>query len=195
MDTNKEKFMYGPAFGLVGLGIIIFPITTAIPKWSFNIFFMNLLLLIIFTSIARYWYKTISYEKWYNALVNFLMTISFGFFSVTPLLRLTLHTWVFWLLLFLYGLLFAYTVLKREMIFKAFYNPGKSKIAKGSLIFLLILLAIGGLTARNGQDMVILRLLDEHQGAFFISCIFYAVGMLVTFVSSAFLKKTDKVQY
>ncbi|HHY71926.1 MAG TPA: hypothetical protein GX497_01615, partial [Bacillus bacterium] len=58
-----------------------------------------------------------------------------------------------------------------------------------------VIMAAGGLTARNGQDMIILKLLDEEQGAFWVSGVFYASGLLVTFISSAYLKKIDMVSY
>jgi hypothetical protein len=116
-----------------------------------------------------------------------------GFFTVTPLLRITFNTLLFWPVFLLYLFFLGYSLIKRELIFQAFHKPGGSKLAIGTFGFLLILIIICAFTFRNGQELIILRLLNDHQGALFISCMLYAIGLLVSFLSSAMLKKPEEI--
>ncbi|WP_458415054.1 hypothetical protein ACNQFZ_09750 [Schinkia sp. CFF1] len=195
MGSNKEKFLDGPALALILVSVIIVPLFSAIPSWSLTIFVVNSCISIILILLSRYLYKKIQVEIRYNSLVNFLLQFSLGFYFVTPFLRVTFGSFLFFVPLLLYVLLIVLTLIKRELIYQAFSNPGESMLAKGTFVVFIVLMIVGSLTARSGHDMLILRLLDEKQGAFWVTGVMYVGGLFFTFISSAFLKKTDRVVY
>ncbi|MDI3311269.1 MAG: hypothetical protein QJR05_07550 [Thermoanaerobacterium sp.] len=144
--------------------------------------------------IAWYWWKTIHNEVRYNSLICFLMLITSGIFCMIPVLRLTFGTLLFWTTLILYIVLLLYSLYKKEMIFQALHRPEKSKIAKGIVAFVFVLMIIGSFSFKNGQELLILRVLNDYQGAFFVAFFSYAIGFLFTFTSFALLKKPEEIQ-
>lgn len=89
----------------------------------------------------------------------------------------------------MYVLVLVYALYKREMIFQAFDKPEKSKLAKAIVVLVLVLLVLGALSFRYGQEMAILVLLNDYQGAFYVSSFAFIIGLLMTFVSTSLLKK------
>lgn len=125
----------------------------------------------------------------YNSLTAFLLIITMGFFAVMPLFRILSDTILFFLALAMYVLVLVYALYKREMIFQAFDKPEKSKLAKAIVVLVLVLLVLGALSFRYGQEMAILVLLNDYQGAFYVSSFAFIIGLLMTFVSTSLLKK------
>ena len=62
------------------------------------------------------------------------------------------------------------------------------------MLFLLVLIVISAFTFRNGQELLILRLLDDHQGGFFMALLMYGLGLFFSFISSALLKKPEEIR-
>ena len=139
---------------------------------------MNAVITVIGMCLARYWWKTVPNNIRYNSLVAFVMLVSAGIFGVTPILRISFGSFLFWLLFLLYLVVLGYTLYKKELIFQAFHRPESSKIAKGAIIFLLVLIVISAFTFRNGQELIILQLLDDHQGGFFMALIDVWSGLI-----------------
>ncbi|PLS15385.1 hypothetical protein CVD28_23985 [Bacillus sp. M6-12] len=191
---KKADFMKGNSFGLLVLDLLIGSGASAIPSGSLFIFLINMLITIIGLSISRYWWKTVPGTVRYNSLVTFVMLISMGFFTVTPLLRITNDTLLFWPVLLLYLLVLGYSLFKKELIFQAFHRPEGSRIAFGTFVFLFVLIIIGAFSFRNGQELLIMNMLNDHQGAFFISLMLFGIGLLVSFISSAMLKRPEDIK-
>lgn len=194
MESEKKfKFFQGNALYLLGSCLLFGFFGNAIPDWSFSVFVLNTLITIFCLCIARYGYQSIANTIRYNSLVAFLTFLTMGYFLATPIFRISFETMVFWPILFLYLLVIGYSLLKREMIFQAFHRPGKSKIALGSYAFLIILIVISAFSFRNGQELIIMQLLNQNQGIFFFSFLLYLGGLFMSFISFALLKKTEEI--
>lgn len=140
-------------------------------------------------SLSWVWWKNNMELIRYNSLTAFLLIITMGFFAVMPLFRILSDTILFFLALAMYVLVLVYALYKREMIFQAFDKPEKSKLAKAIVVLVLVLLVLGALSFRYGQEMAILVLLNDYQGAFYVSSFAFIIGLLMTFVSTSLLKK------
>jgi hypothetical protein len=191
---KKSDFMKGNAFGLLVLDIIFGAGASAMPSGSLFIFCLNLIITVIGLYLARYWWKTVPSNTRYNSLVSFVSFASVGFFAVTPLLRISYGSLLFWTFFILYLLVLGYSLYKKEIIFQAFHRPENSKVAKGVSLFLLVLIVISAFSFRNGQELIILRLLSDYQGVFFIFFILYGIGILFTFIATAMLKKPEEIK-
>ncbi|WP_041580269.1 hypothetical protein [Bacillus sp. 1NLA3E] len=195
MEYKEENFLQGQASFLIIIDVICTFVFSMLPEWSIKVVFFNLSVSIFSIALAGYWCKRISSHIRYNSLVNFLIFISMGFFTVTPMLRMTINTQIFWFFLLLYLFVFVYSMIERELIFQSLVmKAGKSKLSKGMIVFFIIIMLVGSLTARNGQEMVILKLLNDYQGLFFGSCLIYVVGLFFTFLSVIMLKKPEEIE-
>lgn len=192
-SVERFKFFEGNALGILINSIIFGFFASAIPDWSFRIFLLNVVITIISLGIARYWYTSIPNTIRYNSLVAFVMLITMGFYVATPLFRMTLGTKVFWPVLILYLVVIGYSLQKREMIFQAFHRSRGSKIALGAYLFVIILAIICAFSFRNGQELIIMQLLNQNQGVFFFSSILYLGGLFLSFLSFALLKKPEEI--
>lgn len=185
-EGNGLAVLIGPfVFGLFG---------SLIPDWSFRIFLLNILITIFSVGLARYWYQKVENTVRYNSLTSFIMLITMGLFLTEPILRMSFGTMVFWPFVLLYVLVIAYSLYKREMIFQAFHEPGKSKIAFGSYLFVFILIIISAFSFRNGQELILMQLLDDHEGVFFFTSLMYFGGLFLSFLSFALLKKPEDIK-
>ncbi len=122
------------------------------------------------------------------------MLITMGVYMAEPILRLSFGTLVFWPFLLLYLVVIGYALFKREMIFQAFHRPGKSKIVFGSYLFVIILIIISAFSFRNGQELILMQLLDDQEGVFFFTVIMYLGGLFLSFLSFALLKKPEDIK-
>lgn len=167
---------------------------SAIPDWSIGIFLFNLLITVFSLGLARYWYQSVKNTIRYNSLTSFIMLITMGIYLAEPILRISFGTLVFWLFVLLYLLVIVYSLFKREMIFQAFHRPEKSKIAFGSYLFVIILIIISAFSFRNGQELILMQLLDDHEGVFFFTSIMYLAGLFLSFLSFALLKRPEDIK-
>lgn len=165
-----------------------------IPTGSLTIFLLFMLITVLEMVLAWVWWRKDMEIIRYNSLTAFLLLVTMGLFAVMPLLRIMSGTILFWSALVIYLIVLLYSLAKKEMIFRAFDKPGKSKIAKGTVIFVLALLILGAFSFRYGQEMVIMASLNDQQGALYVSAFAYVIGLLMTFVSTALLKKPKEVK-
>lgn len=193
-SEQRFKFFEGNALGLLISSVLFGFFGSAIPDWSFGIFLLNLLITIFSLGLARYWHQSVKSTIRYNSLTSFMMLITMGFFLAEPIFRISFGTMVFWSFVLLYLLIIGYSLFKREMIFQAFHRPEKSKIAFGSYLFVIILIIISAFSFRNGQELIIMQLLDENEGVFFFTFLMYLGGLFMSFLSFALLKKPEDIK-
>ncbi|MDI3311270.1 MAG: hypothetical protein QJR05_07555 [Thermoanaerobacterium sp.] len=194
MVHRSTDFKNSAVYSLIILNVMFGTFASLIPTGSLTIFLLNMGLTIIEVAISWHWWRTIPNEVRYTSLVCYLMSITFGIFATIPLLRLTFGTMLFWLILLLYLMVLGYSIYLKELLFQAFHRPGKSKLSKGIAAFLLVLIIIGALSSRNGQEMLILSILNDHQGAIFVSLFSFIIGLFVTFTASSLLKKPEEIK-
>ncbi|WP_218970445.1 hypothetical protein [Cytobacillus gottheilii] len=144
-------------------------------------------------TIAWIWWKKGMEIVRFNSLTAFLMFSTFGVFLVFPLLRIS-NGMFFWVVLAFYLFIAFYSLYKRELVFQAFHKPKGSKLYISIIVILFIFLIVGALSFRYGQEMVILAMMNDHQGAFFISVFLYFIGLFVTFISTSLLKKPSEIK-
>ncbi|WP_071396394.1 hypothetical protein [Bacillus tuaregi] len=193
---GEQRFKFFEGNGLaVLMGPFLFGVLgCTIPNWSFRIFIFNMLITIFSVGLARYWYQTVENTVRYNSLTSFIMLMTMGFFVAEPILRLSFGTMVFWPFILMYLLVIGYSLYKREMIFQAFHRPGKSKIAFGSYLFIIVLIIISAFSFRNGQELILMQLLDDQEGVFFFTFLMYLGGLFLSFLSFALLKKPEDIK-
>ncbi|MBP3040280.1 hypothetical protein J9303_12375 [Bacillaceae bacterium Marseille-Q3522] len=198
MDNQEEKtlkvFFSGNINSVIFLNLFFGTLASLIPSGTWVIFIIAVFITVIETIIGWIWFSGIKNKVRYNSLIAFLTIITSGFFWVIPLLRITYGTILFWGMLLIYLTIFVYTLYKRELLFKAFYRPEKSRLAKGVLIITGVVFVIGSLLYRNGQELIISTFLNNQQEGVAVSLIFYIFGLIFTFISSIFLKHPDKIK-
>lgn len=198
MDTNKrsfKNFLNSNAVALIVLNPMFGFLFSAVPPSSewFIIFLFFMAITLAELSISYVWWKRGMELTRYNSLTAFLMMLTpLGFFPVFPLLRLTVEVPMFWVFLIIYLLVLFYALFKRELMFQAFHKPSHSRIAKGTFVILLILIILGAIAAisfgplyESGNDQI---------GTMVVSGISYVIGLLMTFVSTALLKKPTDIK-
>ncbi|WP_394238873.1 hypothetical protein [Niallia oryzisoli] len=193
-SEQRFKFFEGNGLGVLISSVIFGFFGSAIPDWSFGILLLNLIITIISLGLSRYWYQSVKSTIRYNSLTSFIMLITMGVYMAEPILRLSFGTLVFWPFLLLYLVVIGYALFKREMIFQAFHRPGKSKIVFGSYLFVIILIIISAFSFRNGQELILMQLLDDQEGVFFFTVIMYLGGLFLSFLSFALLKKPEDIK-
>lgn len=193
-DRNFKDFIVGNAFGLIGSNLLMGTLSSLVPSVSLNIFLLFMAITLVETVIAWIWWRRGMELVRYNSLTAFLLCMTVGLFMVFPLLRITHGIPLFWVTFAVYALMILYALIKRETIFQAFHKPANSRIAKGTVIVLILFLLLGALSFRHGQEMVILASMNDQQGALFVSSFTYSLGLLVTFVSTALLKKPSEIK-
>ncbi|WP_282155944.1 hypothetical protein [Cytobacillus gottheilii] len=193
VERTAKKFFDGNGMYLLGSNLLMGTILSLIPSGSLNIFLLFMLITAIETVIAWTWWKKDMEIVRFNSLTAFLLVATLGLFAVFPLFRLTEGV-PFWLILIAYLLVVAYALYRKEVIFQAFYNPKKSKLYLGVMLVLVIFLIVGAFSFRYGQEMVILASMNDHSGAFFVATFAYLLGLLLTFVSTALLKKPAELK-
>lgn len=174
---------------LLGSNLLFGTLLCLVPSGSLNVFLFFMAVTLIELGITFVWWRKGMELVRFNSLTSFLLCITMGIFMVTPLFRIMLDTVLFMVILVVYLLLLLYALFKKEVIFQAFDKPGKSKIAKGTIIVLVVLIVLGALSFRYGQEMVIMSNLNDQQGGLFVASFLYVLGLLITFVSTALLKK------
>lgn len=191
---NFKNFIVGNAFALIGSNLLFGILFSLVPSGSLNIFLLFMAVTLFEVVIAWLWWKKGMELVRFNSLTAFLLCITMGFFMVFPLFRITHGILFFWIVLFVYLLIVIYSLIKKEIIFQAFHKPGKSKIANGTVIVLVLFLILGAFSFRYGQEMIIMANLNDQQGALYVSAITYGLGLLITFVSTALLKKPSEIK-
>ncbi|MBP3040281.1 hypothetical protein J9303_12380 [Bacillaceae bacterium Marseille-Q3522] len=190
---NQEKTLKNFISGMIGpavvFNLLFGGLVSLVPSVSLEIFLLVVLIISIEIVMNWMWFKKIESKEQYNGLTSFLPLITSGFFMTIPLMRITYGSILFIVVLLLYLIVFVFTLYKRKLIFHSFNNPGKSRLAKGSIIFILAVLVIGSMSARNGQELLILAHLNTHQDGIFISLIVYIFGMFLTFISVIVIKE------
>ncbi|MFE8703874.1 hypothetical protein ACFYKX_25205 [Cytobacillus sp. FJAT-54145] len=194
VERNVKNFFDGNGMYLLGSNLLMGTLASLVPTGSWSVFTLYMLITLFQLGLSWIWWKSDMTLIRFNSLTAFLLCITMGLFFVVPLLRLTIGVLSFWLILAIYVCITFYALVRKELIFQAFHKPGKSKIAKGTVIILFLLIILGGFTYANGQEMVIMANLDDNQGAFFISTFLYVLGLLITFVSTALLKKPQEIK-
>ncbi|MBP3040282.1 hypothetical protein J9303_12385 [Bacillaceae bacterium Marseille-Q3522] len=195
MDNQEKTFknfisgMIGPA--VVG-NLIIGSLMSVIPAPSLTIFLMVVIIICVEVIINWVWFKKMDSKEQYNGLTSFLPLITSGFFTTFPLMRITYGSILFIIVLLIYLTVFVFTLYKRKLILYSFENIRKSWLAKGAIFFILVVLVIGSMSARNGQELLILAHLNTHQDAIFISIIGFAIGLFFTFISVIVIKEPGK---
>nr|WP_295974893.1 hypothetical protein [uncultured Bacillus sp.] len=193
MDKNLRNFKTfigsSNAVYLLISNVLFGTLLSFVPSGSLITFLIFILITAFEMSLSWVWWKNNMELIRYNSLTAFLLIITMGFFAVMPLFRILSDTILFFLALAMYVLVLVYALYKREMIFQAFDKPEKSKLAKAIVVLVLVLLVLGALSFRYGQEMAILVLLNDYQGAFYVSSFAFIIGLLMTFVSTSLLKK------
>jgi hypothetical protein len=193
-DRDFKNFIVGNAFALLGTNLLMGTLSSLVPAGSLNIFLLFMAITLVEIMIAWVWWKNGMELVRFNSLTAFLLCITVGLFMVVPLLRITWSMPLFWIVLAAYILMIFYALIKKEVIFQAFYKPGNSRIAKGTVIVLIFFLVLGAFSFRYGQEMVILASMNDQQGALYVSSFTYGLGLLLTFVSTALLKKPSEIK-
>ncbi|MBP3039325.1 hypothetical protein J9303_07475 [Bacillaceae bacterium Marseille-Q3522] len=195
---NQEKTLKNFISGMIGPtvvgNLIIGSLMSAIPVPSLTIFLMVVIIICIEVIMNWVWFKKIESKQQYVGLTSFLPLITSGFFATIPLMRITYGSILFIIVLLLYLTVFVFTLYKRKLILYSFENIRHSWLAKGAIFFILVVLVIGSMSARNGQELLILAHLNTHQDAIFISIIGFAIGLFFTFISVIVIKQPDKIK-
>lgn len=193
-NRNFKNFIVGNAFALIVSNLLFGILFSLVPSGSLNIFLLFMAITLFEAVIAWLWWKNGMEIVRFNSLTAFLLCITMGLFMVFPLLRITKGMPLFWIILSVYLLIVIYSLIKKEIIFQAFHKPGNSRIAKGTVIVLILFLILGAFSFRYGQEMIIMASLNDQQGALYVSGVTYGLGLLITFVSTALLKKPSEIK-
>lgn len=198
LDKKKRNFKIfisdSNALYLLISNLLFGVLLSLIPAGSLTTFLLFMLITLLEMGLTWVWWKKDMEMIRYNSLTAFLLLMTMGVFAVTPLFRVMNGTFLFWSVLAIYLIVLLYSLVKKEIIFQAFDKPGKSKIAKGTVIFVLVLLILGAFSFRYGQEMVIMASLNDQQGALYVSAFAYVIGLLMTFVSTSLLKKSKEIR-
>jgi hypothetical protein len=190
---TAKNFFDGNGMYLLGSNLLMGTLLSLVPTGSLNIFLFFMLITAIETVIAWIWWKRDMEIVRFNSLTAFFLVATLGLFCVFPLFRL-IDGMVFWLILSAYLLVLLYALYRKEVIFQAFHKPGQSKLFLGIVFILFVFIVVGALSYRNGQEMVILSNMNDSQGAFFVAVFTYFLGLFMTFVSTALLKKPSEIK-
>lgn len=178
---------------LLGSNLLWAILASLVPTGSMRVFLLFISITIIETLITWKWWKQGVEIVRFNSLTSFLLLSTMGLFWIFPILRVT-QGFLFWLLLAVYLIVVFIALYRRELIFQAFHNPRESKLIYGILGVFFIFLIVGAFSFRNGQEMVILASLNDHQGLLYVAGFTYALGLFMTFISTALLKKPSEIK-
>lgn len=187
VKTNSIPFLKGHALGYIIMTILFAPLSAMVSGFSWKIFYGYMILFVIFMIIIRVLYNNIDVMIVYNSIVAFLIYIQLSIHASVPFYSLVYGTTLFYFVILISILTFIYSFMIRRKVSDAFNNPTNSKMYHPIFFILIIFLFIGGLMTRNGQDMVLVYLLEENQRAFFQLVFIYLLNLIVLFVSTALL--------
>jgi hypothetical protein len=193
VERTAKNFFDGNGMYLLGSNLLWALLASLVPTWSMTVFLMFLSITIIETLIAWKWWKQGVEIVRFNSLTSFLLLKTMGLFWIFPILRVA-QGFLFWLLLALYLLVAFIALYRRELIFQAFHNPSQSRLIYGILAVFFLFLILGSFSFRNGQEMVVLASLNDNQGLLYVAGFTYALGLFMTFISTALLKKPSEIK-
>ncbi|MGI8386737.1 hypothetical protein [Robertmurraya sp. P23] len=193
VERTAKNFFDGNGLALLGSNLLMGTLLNLVPRWSLSVFLFFMVITLIETVIAWVWWKKGMEIVRFNSLTAFLLLATIGLFGVFPLFRM-IQGILFWLVLIIYLLVAFYALYRKELIFQAFHNPRESKLIYGIFGVFFVFLILGAFSFRNGQEMVILASLNDHQGALYVAGFAYALGLFFTFISTALLKKPSEIK-
>ncbi|WP_147554142.1 hypothetical protein [Bacillus testis] len=178
---------------LVISNLIAGGISGSIPFPSSAYYIVVAFITFIEIGICRYWWShTTDNDTKYNDLTVFLMLITIGVMSCIPLFRLTLHSTLFFSVLAIYLIVFSISFYKRREMLKSFINPQGSKLVLGLSVFMVVLIIIGNLSFRKGEEQILALLMGENIAIFWGCFLMFLLGLFFTFLAPPFLATKGK---
>lgn len=182
MDWKQFKNDAGEALLRLLLAFFFNFIGSAIPDWSASTFWLNMGLIFLGVLGSMYFYRTSPDPRTLWNRISFILFLLLSIFLVTPILRLSQGTIVFWALLGAFLIYILNFLLRYISVIQGVNIPSLPKV-RTSIIWGAFILIITAFFLVNENGNVILQIAAMNEAALIFSVIFYLGGLLFNFIS------------
>lgn len=176
---QKNDDLIGQIFSRLFLAFLLNLIGSVMPQWSPFIFKVNLALIFLGIIVSVVIYRKVSDTRTMWNQVSFVLMLLLGFFMVTPFLRLTLGTMIFWILLAAYLIYLVNFILRYLDVLHGVRLPGRTR-NRHAMIWLTFILFIGAFFLGNENGNILMQIVEKGAPPLVFIIIFYLGGLFFT---------------
>ncbi len=179
MNQKKDDHLLYQIFSRLFLAFLFNIFASLIPQWSPFIFKVNIALILLGTIISIFIYHKVSDPRTMWNRVSFVLLFFLGFFMVTPFLRITFGTAIFWILLSAYLIYIMNFILRYMDVFHGVQVSGLSR-NRHAMIWLTFILFLGSFFLTNDNGNILMQIVEKGAPPLIFIIIFYLGGLLFT---------------
>ncbi|QPC48277.1 hypothetical protein [Mangrovibacillus cuniculi] len=185
--TKTVPFFQGNALAYIIIACIFTPMGAMLADFSWTIFYIYTVMNILVVIICRILYSRIEMLIIYNSIVAFFMVIHLGISTTVPFFVLLHGTPLFYISIAITIFLFLFSYSRRVKLAEAANNSFSGYTFRLLYLFVGVMGVIGALMTRNGQDMILMTIIEEESRAFFQMGFVYLLGLLFFYLSPSLL--------
>lgn len=178
MEQKKDHLLY-EILSRLFLALLFNLFGSVMPQWSSLIFKVNLALIFLGIIVSIVIYRKVSGTRTMWNQVSSVLMLLLGFFMVTPFLRLTLGTMIFWILLAAYVIYIINFILRYLDVLHGVQLPGLTGY-RHAMIWLTFILFIGTFFLVNENGNILMQIVEKGAPPLVFIIIFYIGGLFFT---------------